>query len=91
MKRYKIRFYGLGIYGVTETSFDAEPTVDTIETRLAKLINNKKTNIEQDDFYGVNWKTYEKNWKNYKVKGAMKPMPPRFTITYEEINHKQTK
>ena len=87
MKRYKIRFYGLGIHGITKTSFDAEPTVDMVEMRLAKLINNKKADIEHDDFYGVNWKTYRKNWKNYveKVKGAKKPIPPRLTITYEEI------
>jgi len=84
MKRYKIRFYGLGIHGTTKTSFDAEPTVDMVEMRLAKLINNKKADIEHDDFYGVNRKTYAKNWKNYIIKGEKKPMPPRLTITYEE-------
>jgi len=73
MKKYKIRFYGFGIFGTTEMSFNTEPTIEMIEDLLAlhmsgdnlQIGNNTKglAKIEPDTFYSAT----------------------RFTITYEEI------
>ena len=51
MKKYKIRFYGFGIFGTTEMPFNTEPTVDMIEDTLALHINKRLIKIEQDKFY----------------------------------------
>ena len=51
MKKYKIRFYGFGIFGTTEMPFNTEPTVDMIKDTLALHMNKGLIKIEQDKFY----------------------------------------
>ena len=51
MKKYKIRFYGLGITGTTEMPFNTDPTVDMIEDTLALHMNKGLIKIGQDKFY----------------------------------------
>ena len=51
MKKYKIRFFGFGITGTTEMSFNTEPTIEMFEDLLALHMNKGITEIEQDKFY----------------------------------------
>ena len=51
MKKYKIRFYGFGIFGTTEMPFNTEPTIEMIEDTLALQMNEGLAKIESDTFY----------------------------------------
>ena len=51
MKKYKIRFYGFGITGITKMPFNTEPTIEMIEDTLALHMNEGLVKIEQDKFY----------------------------------------
>ena len=68
MKKYKIRFYGFGIFGTTEMPFNTEPTIEMIEDTLALHMNKGITEIEQDKFYSDTrfTITYEEDSNNIK-------------------------
>ena len=51
MKKYKIRFYGFGIFGTTEMLFNTEPTIEMLEDTLALHMNKGLAKIESDTFY----------------------------------------
>ena len=51
MKKYKIRFYGFGIFGTTEMLFNTEPTIEMLEDTLALHMNEGLAKIESDTFY----------------------------------------
>ena len=53
MKKYKIRFYGFGIFGTTEMPFNTEPTIEMIEDTLALHMNNGIAKIESDTFFSA--------------------------------------
>jgi len=68
MKKYKIRFYGFGIFGTTEMPFNTEPTIEMIEDTLALHMNEGLAKIESDTFYSVTrfTITYEEDFNNTK-------------------------
>ena len=68
MKKYKIRFYGFGIFGTTEMPFNTEPTIEMIEDTLALQMNEGLAKIESDTFYsGARFTiTYEEDSNNIK-------------------------
>ena len=68
MKKYKIRFYGFGIFGTTEMPFNTEPTIEMIEDTLALQMNEGLAKIESDTFYsGTRFtNTYEEDSNNIK-------------------------
>ena len=54
MKKYKVRVTGLGIEAVAIIPFEAEPTHEQVENKLAEYLNHNLMKIEKDDFYAVN-------------------------------------
>ena len=68
MKKYKIRFYGFGIFGTTEMPFNTEPTIEMIEDTLALQMNEGLAKIESDTFYSATrfTITYEEDFNNTK-------------------------
>ena len=68
MKKYKIRFYGFGIFGTTEMPFNTEPTIEMIEDTLALQMNEGLAKIASDTFYsGTRFTiTYEEDSNNIK-------------------------
>ena len=68
MKKYKIRFYGFGIFGTTEMPFNTEPTIEMIEDTLALHMNEGLAKIKSDTFYsGTRFTiTYEEDFNNTK-------------------------
>ena len=51
MKKYKIRFYGFGIFGTTEMLFNTEPSIEMLEDTLALHMDKGLAKIESDTFY----------------------------------------
>ena len=51
MKKYKIRFYGFGIFGTTEMLFNTEPSIEILEDTLALHMNKGIAKIESDTFF----------------------------------------
>ena len=51
MKKYKIRFYGFGIFGTTEMLFNTEPSIEMLEDTLALHMNKGIAKIESDTFF----------------------------------------
>ena len=51
MKKYKIRFYGFGIFGTTEMLFNIEPSIEMLEDTLALHMNKGIAKIESDTFF----------------------------------------
>ena len=68
MKKYKIRFYGFGIFGTTEMPFNTEPTIEMIEDTLVLHMNEGLAKIESDTFYSATrfTITYEEDFNNIK-------------------------
>jgi len=68
MKKYKIRFYGFGIFGTTEMPFNTEPTIEMIEDTLVLHMNEGLAKIESDTFYSATrfTITYEEDFNNTK-------------------------
>ena len=68
MKKYKIRFYGFGIFGTTEMLFNTEPTIEMLEDTLALHMNKGLAKIESDTFYSGTRFTlaYEEIFDNVK-------------------------
>ena len=51
MKKYKIRFYGFGIFGTTEMLFNTEPSIEMLEDTLVLHMNKGIAKIESDTFF----------------------------------------
>ena len=51
MKKYKIRFYGFGIFGTTEMLFNTEPSIEMLEDTLALNMDSGIAKIESDTFF----------------------------------------
>ena len=51
MKKYKIRFYGFGIFGTTEMLFNTEPSIEMLEDTLALHMDSGIAKIESDTFF----------------------------------------
>ena len=68
MKKYKIRFYGFGIFGTTEMLFNTEPSIEMLEDTLALHMNEGLAKIESDTFYSDTrfTITYEEDSNNIK-------------------------
>ena len=68
MKKYKIRFYGFGIFGTTEMPFNTEPSIEMLEDTLALHMNEGLAKIESDTFYSDTrfTITYEEDSNNIK-------------------------
>ena len=68
MKKYKIRFYGFGITGITKMPFNTEPTIEMIEDTLALHMNEGLAKIESDTFFSATRFTiaYEEDSNNTK-------------------------
>ena len=68
MKKYKIRFYGFGIFGTTEMLFNTEPTIEMLEDTLALHMDKRLAKIESDTFYSDTrfTITYEEDFNNTK-------------------------
>ena len=68
MKKYKIRFYGFGIFGTTEMLFNTEPSIEMLEDTLALHMDKGLAKIESDTFYSDTRFiiTYEEDSNNTK-------------------------
>ena len=61
MKKFKIRFFGLGAVGECEIPFNHEPTVDEIEDMVVMYLEQGLLKLHFDRFYIKSrwWITYE--------------------------------
>jgi hypothetical protein len=61
MKKFRVRFFGLGAVGECEIPFNHEPTVDEIEDMVAMYLDQGLLNLHLDRFYVKQkwWITYE--------------------------------
>ena len=68
MKKYKIRFYGFGIFGTTEMLFNTEPSIEMIKDTLTSHMDKASAKIESDTFYSgtTTTITYEEDSNNIK-------------------------
>ena len=70
MKKFRVRFFGLGATGECEIPFNHEPTVDEIEDMVAMYLDQGLLNLHLDRFYVKQkwWITYEEVLDNKKEK-----------------------
>jgi len=61
MKKFRIRFFGLGAMGECEMPFNHEPTVDEIEGMTAMYLEQGLFKLQLERFYVKKkwWITYE--------------------------------
>ena len=61
MKKFRVRFFGLGVTGECEIPFNHEPTVDEVEDMVAMYLEQGLLNLYFDRFYVRQrwWITYE--------------------------------
>ena len=61
MKKFRVRFFGLGAIGECEIPFNHEPTVDEIEEMAAMYLDQGLLKLHFDRFYVRQrwWITYE--------------------------------
>ena len=61
MKKFRVRFFGLGAVGECEIPFNPEPTVDEIENMVAMYLEQGLLKLHLDRFYRSprSWITYE--------------------------------
>ena len=61
MKKFRVRFFGLGAVGECEIPFNHEPTVDEIENMVAMYLEQGLLKLHFDRFYVKQkwWITYE--------------------------------
>jgi len=61
MKKFRIRFFGLGAMGECEMPFNHEPTVDEIEGMAAMYLEQGLFKLQLERFYVKKkwWITYE--------------------------------
>ena len=50
MKKFRVRFFGLGAVGECEIPFNHEPTVDEIEDMVAMYLDQGLLNLHLDRF-----------------------------------------
>ena len=70
MKKFRVRFFGLGATGECEIPFNHEPTVDEIEDMVAMYLDQGLLKLHLDKFYVKQkwWITYEEILDNKKEK-----------------------
>ena len=61
MKKFRVRFFGLGAVGECEIPFNHEPTVDEIEDMVVMYLEQGLLKLHFDRFYIKSrwWITYE--------------------------------
>ena len=61
MKKFRVRFFGLGVTGECEIPFNHEPTVDEVEDMVAMYLEQGLLKLYFDRFYVRQrwWITYE--------------------------------
>ena len=61
MKKFRVRFFGLGVVGECEIPFNHEPTVDEVQEMVAMYLNQGLLKLHLDRFYVRQkwWITYE--------------------------------
>ena len=61
MKKFRVRFFGLGAIGECEIPFNHEPTVDEVEDMVAMYLEQGLLKLYFDRFYVRQrwWITYE--------------------------------
>ena len=61
MKKFRVRFFGLGAIGECEIPFNHEPTVDEIEDMVAMYLEQDLFKLQLEKFYVRKkwWITYE--------------------------------
>ena len=61
MKKFRVRFFGLGVTGECEIPFNHEPTVDDVEDMVAMYLEQGLLKLYFDRFYVRQrwWITYE--------------------------------
>ena len=70
MKKFRVRFFGLGVIGECEIPFNHEPTVDEIEDMVAMYLEQGLIKLQLEKFYVRKkwWITYEEILDNKKEK-----------------------
>ena len=70
MKKFRVRFFGLGATGECEIPFNHEPTVDEIEDMVAMYLEQDLFKLQLEKFYVKKkwWITYEEILDNKKEK-----------------------
>ena len=70
MKKFRVRFCGLGATGECEIPFNHEPTVDEIEDMVAMYLEQDLFKLQLEKFYVKKkwWITYEEILDNKKEK-----------------------
>ena len=70
MKKFRVRFFGLGATGECEIPFNHEPTVDEVEDMVAMYLEQGLLKLQLEKFYVKKkwWITYEEILDNKKEK-----------------------
>ena len=70
MKKFRVRFFGLGATGECEIPFNHEPTVDEVEDMVAIYLERDLFKLQLEKFYVKKkwWITYEEVLDNKKEK-----------------------
>ena len=70
MKKFRVRFFGLGVIGECEIPFNHEPTVDEVEEMVAMYFEQGLFKLQLEKFYVKKkwWITYEEVLDNKKEK-----------------------
>jgi len=70
MKKFRVRFFGLGVIGECEIPFNHEPTVDEVEEMAALYFEQGLLKLQLEKFYVKKkwWITYEEILDNKKEK-----------------------
>ena len=70
MKKFRVRFFGLGATGECEIPFNHEPTVDEVEEVVAMYLEQGLLKLQLEKFYVKKkwWITYEEVLDNKKEK-----------------------
>ena len=70
MKKFRVRFFGLGGIGECEIPFNHEPTVDEVEEMAAMYLEQGLFKLQLERFYVKKkwWITYEEILDNKKEK-----------------------
>ena len=70
MKKFRVRFFGLGVIGECEIPFNHDPTVDEVEELAAMYLEQGVLKLHFDRFYVKQkwWITYEEVLDNKKEK-----------------------
>jgi len=61
MKKFKVKFFGLGVTGECEIPFNHEPTVDEVQEMVAMYLEQGLLKLHLEKFYVRQkwWITYE--------------------------------